>query len=65
MGTLSTHTDDECCAAPLSAALLSGDLDAATSWECPKCGQEWRAREFEGQDCSFKHWEPHCIILIM
>ena len=46
---------DPCCGRPLAKAFLSGTLDTALTWECPKCGCEWRA-EVVGE--GMRHWYP-------
>ena len=56
---LATHDDDLCCSGRLSKALRAGQLDGKYSWECPKCGVEWRAKRIDG----IKHWAPHCPVL--
>jgi hypothetical protein len=57
---LNSHEPDKCCGKTLGKALLSGALDTAVSWTCPKCGLEWRPR-FRGFDQlpdGMLHWEP-------
>jgi hypothetical protein len=39
---LNTHESDRCCGKALSKELLSGRLDNASSWVCPKCGETWK-----------------------
>jgi hypothetical protein len=40
---LNSHAEDDCC--KIGDALLSGELDEATIWACPKCGLEWKPTE--------------------
>lgn len=50
-----TCEPDPCCAPPLQKAMDAGALDAAETWECPKCGCEWKPRMVG----PIRHWEPH------
>lgn len=33
---------DECCSKPFQRASLAGKLENTNTWNCPKCGCEWR-----------------------
>lgn len=61
---LQIHSEDPCCQAPLSKALASGALDNAASWECPKCGCEWRPRIVGEGIGAVTLWEPHVYCAI-
>jgi hypothetical protein len=74
MAILNSHEPDECCGKALSKALLSGSLDTANSWECPKCGQEWRPKltKFIPGDGALtlapdpiRHWTPHVYMEVV
>jgi len=62
---LNTYMADECCGSELGDSLLSGNLEAKASWNCPMCGQEWR-RELYQLDAGegFYHWTPHCPVIV-
>ena len=51
---------NSCCGKSISKALRSGALDTAATWECSKCGCEWRPTMIEG----LRFWEPHPIIQV-
>jgi hypothetical protein len=72
---LNTHESDPCCGKALSKTLLSGALDTASIWTCPKCGLEWKPRTtftvakaeglFAMAEVSLRHWEPHPVVAIV
>jgi len=45
---------DECCGPALSAALLSGILEAVDEWTHEECGCRWKARTLG----TVRHWYP-------
>jgi len=53
-GVIDTYDPDPCCGKRLSEALLSGRLDEAQSWQCPKCGTQWKPR----RAAEVRVWEP-------
>ncbi len=65
MATLNTHMPDECCGGLIGDAMLVDALADAGSWTCPMCGQEWRVREHQGSDCTFRHWEPYVFAVMI
>lgn len=52
MEIINSHDADKCCGKLISKALLAGELAAAESWICPKCGETWRPRMHE----TIRHW---------
>ncbi len=53
-----TYEPDDCCGRRISRVLDT--LSAADSWECPKCGVEWRPAIVG----TLRHWAPHVPILL-
>ena len=60
---------DDCCGRLIGKALAAGALDTATSWECPKCGMEWKPEEHSvtigGEVHSVRHWRPCPTLLVL
>ncbi len=54
MGPLTFIPEDECCAGPLTKALLT--FAELATWECPDCGTPWR---LEGNE-----WKSEATVLI-
>jgi len=55
-----SYEPDTCCGKHIVRAISEGKLDAADSWECPKCGLEWKPRVVG----TLRHWEPHPVLLV-
>ena len=51
---------DECCGPALSAALLSGILEAIDEWTHEECGCRWLAHYHHG----VRHWLPQSDVLV-
>lgn len=59
--TLDTFDPDEsCCGREIARAGKSGVLKSLQSWECPKCGTEWKPRAVG----PVRHWEPQAAVMI-
>lgn len=59
---LTTHDPDKCCAKALEAFLGTVAAKTATSWQCPRCGQEWTG-EIVG--AAVKHWRVRPMFLLL
>jgi hypothetical protein len=59
---LNAHEPDEfCCGPRISRALFEGDgLLNVDVWECPECGEVWKAEESGG----IRFWRPYPVIAI-
>jgi len=64
---LNTVHPDDCCTRRISKDLRDGKLDTVDTWECPKCGTEWRPTIISlapgklvtlDQAQQIRHWEP-------
>ena len=49
---LNTFDPDRCCQKPLQKALETGKLTNTDTWECPKCGETWKAEDHG----PVRHW---------
>lgn len=51
--------DDPCCSRPFQQAARGGALDNRMTWDCPKCGTEWKMVRCDG----FTYrWEPRSAV---
>lgn len=53
---------EPCCTLRLNRALHAGHQ--GDSWECPKCGCEWRAKQREGTAGTVRHWSAQPAIAV-
>ena len=52
---MNSFAPDPCCGKPLAKALMNETLAHVNSWECPKCGTEWKPRL---SNPLMRYWEP-------
>lgn len=50
---LHVGNDDDCCRAPFQRDAREGKLDSRITWDCPKCGTEWKMGRCDG---FLYHW---------
>ena len=61
---LNIFAEDSCCARRLSKAIGKQEVRGDT-WECPKCGVEWRAEMRESDGTPYRYWKPHCPVMLI
>ncbi len=59
--TDSFEPDQGCCTSAITSASRKGVLKSLQSWECPRCGCEWRAQNAG----VFRHWSPIAMLAII
>jgi KTSC domain len=62
---LSSYDHDPCCGASIQKALLSGELNKADWWACPKCGETWRPTLVQSEAAITRHWTMRPYIEVL